>query len=269
MLFMLTTRRAPPACSGAAPTRSSCCALLCAAARRGAAAARSGAKQPGLLPGCGFSVVRVRTDRSVDRAIEKSGRNAGHHTPGARRSSRARPLQHACPPAAHGRAPRAAGAGREGRDAVQRRQFASPAVPTCRRQVPAAAGARATRRRGRGGGAAPKRAARARVPDHHRQRVEGVSVPELEERPNVCTRAAGVLAEGRLEPEARARPRGRPSRARGARARRAGRGCRRRPRRRAAAPAAPATHPIACFEMLCFDRKIRGTGVLSKTRELG
>ena len=32
---------------------------------------------------------------------------------------------------------------------------------------------------------------------------------------------------------------------------------------------APATHPIACFEMLCFDRKIRGTGVLSKTRELG
>ena len=149
----------------------------------------------------------VRTDRSVDRAIEKSGRNAGHHTPGARRSSRARPLQHACPPAAHGRAQRAAGADRRGTDAVPRRQFASPAVPTCRRQVPAAAGARATRRRGRGGGAAPKRAARARVPDHHRQRVEGVSVPELEprtpKRMHPRPQRARVLAEGRLEPEAR------------------------------------------------------------------
>ena len=86
--------------------------------------------------------------------------------------------------------------------------------------------------------------------------------------PGSRARAASAQTDA-AAPAARARPRGRPSRARGARARRAGRGCRRRPRRRAAAPAAPATHPIACFEMLCFDRKIRGTGVLSKTRELG
>jgi hypothetical protein len=135
-----------------------------------------------------------------------------------------------------------------------------------------------------------------RVPDHHQHdgrgaagRARGAPEPEPARARWGCTRyrlrgppVPGTPAAARravawglhaqtdaAAPAARARPRGRPSRARGARARRAGRGCRRRPRRRAAAPAAPATHPIACFEMLCFDRKIRGTGVLSKTRELG
>ena len=62
-----------------------------------------------------------------------------------------------------------------------------------------------------------------------------VPVAELEprapKRMQPRPQRARVLAEGRLEPEARV----------------PGRGCRRRPRRRAAAPAAPATHPIAAF----------------------
>ena len=116
----------------------------------------------------------------------------------------------------HAQLERAAG----GRDAVQLRQLA-------RAQRGGAAGAEARRpARSSTAGTGPSSAARRGCPGSR-------------------ARAASAQTDA-AAPAARARPRGRPSRARGARARRAGRGCRRRPRRRAAVPAAPATHPIAC-----------------------
>ena len=105
-----------------------------------------------------------------------------------------------------------------GRDAVQLRQLA----------------------RAQRGGAA---GAAARRPGAQLEREYRTII--VSRTPGSRARAASAQTDA-AAPAARARPRGRPSRARGARARHAGRGCRRRPRRRAAAPAAPATHPIAC-----------------------